>query len=98
MALLFVYGTLKKVSTHKKILGRRVNGFSDILENYSRSKIKINNHSYPIITKKRGRSIRGFVFTVNLEELALIDEYETKAYRRQGVVLKSGKSAWVYMK
>lgn len=98
MEQLFVYGTLKEATTQKRVLGRRAAGIQDILKDFTRSTITIENKTYPIITKKRGESIEGMVISVRLKELKLIDDYETNAYRRKKVVLNSGKSAWAYMK
>jgi hypothetical protein len=37
-------------------------------------------------------------YAVTAAELAAADAYEVSAYKRIEVVLKSGKSAWVYVK
>ena|SRR3989344_3321483 len=97
MEKLFVYGTLKKPEVQKSVFGRITKTSSDVLLNYTRSKIKIDN-VYPIIIPKKGGYVRGLVFLVSSKELKLIDDYETNSYRRQKVFLKSGESAWVYTK
>ncbi len=97
MEQLFVYGTLKKPNVQKSIIGRTIKSSPDILQNFTRSKIKIEK-IYPIIINKKGKFVRGLVLSVNSKELKLIDEYETNCYKRQKVVLKSGINAWVYTK
>ena len=97
MEKLFVYGTLKKPEVQKSVFGRIAENSSDILLNYTRSKIKIDK-VYPIILPKKEKYIRGLVILVSSKELKLIDKYETNSYRRQKVFLKSGKAAWVYTK
>lgn len=56
------------------------------------SKIEINNKTYPII-EHGPSSVEGLAVSVTQKELKIIDEYETKAYKRKKVVLKSGKTA-----
>lgn len=98
MHLLFVYGTLREPEVQKKIIGREIEGTLDSLLGYNISKIEINNNTYPIILKKIDSSVRGLVLPITLKELQLIDEYETEAYQRIQVTLKSGKEAYVYVK
>lgn len=95
---LFVYGTLKDSDVQERILGRTIKGVPDVLEGYRKSEIKINDNTYPIIKPCRNGSIKGLVLLVTKKELKLIDEYETKAYKREKIVLKSRVNAWVYQK
>lgn len=95
---LFVYGTLKKPDTQKEVIGRIAKGLPDTLEGYKKSKIKIDDVLYPIIVPDLNSSIEGLVLSITEEELKTIDEYETDAYKRKKVILKSGKSAWAYVK
>lgn len=96
--LLFVYGTLKDSEVQKEVIGRTVKAIPDILEGYKKSKVKINGNTYPILVPDSNNSIEGLVISLAPKELKLIDEYETKAYKRKKVILKSGKRAWVYQK
>ncbi|MNG26616.1 hypothetical protein D3C84_1116290 [compost metagenome] len=41
--------------------------------------------------------IAGTVFEISEQELFAADGYEVADYRRVGVVLRSGASAWVYV-
>jgi gamma-glutamylcyclotransferase (GGCT)/AIG2-like uncharacterized protein YtfP len=96
--LLFVYGTLKKPDVQKEVFGRVAPGTPDILEGYKKSRIKINNKIYPVVIQSSNSFVKGLVISVTPAELKLIDEYETDAYKRKKVFLKSGKVAWVYQK
>lgn len=96
--LLFVYGTLKDPGAQKKVIGRVVEVFPDILEGYKKSQVKIHGKNYPIAIPNSTSSIKGLVLSVTPDELKIIDEYETDAYQRRKVILKRGKSAWVYQK
>jgi len=42
--------------------------------------------------------IEGMVLSITQDELQHADNYETDDYKRTSVMLRSGKSAWVYIK
>lgn len=96
MENLFVYGTLKESKIQKKIIGREVKGDDDILEGYVMSKIIIEGEEYPILIEGEGK-MGGKLISVSSDELKKTDEYETSAYARKRVRLKSGKEGWVYV-
>ncbi len=96
--LLFIYGTLKNPKVQKEVVGRVNKALPDILEGYKKSQVKIHGKTYPIVVPDSASSIGGLVLSVIPEELKIIDKYETDAYRRKRVILKSGKSAWVYQR
>ena len=58
MEKLFVYGTLKKPEIQKSVFGRIAESSSEVLLDFTRSKIKINNNKYPIILPKKGRYVK----------------------------------------
>lgn len=93
---LFIYGTLIEPDIQNKVIGRTIEGSSDILEGYKRTTIRIFDTDYPDIVQEPGRHVSGLVIDVSPEELILIDGYETEWYKRKKVVLKSKKNAWVY--
>jgi len=70
----------------------------DILDGYKKSKISIKGNMYPIIHPYPNSSVKGLVLSVTHKELKPIDKYETNAYKRKRVALKSGKTAWAYQK
>ena len=41
-------------------------------------------------------SVAGTVFMIRPDELAILDDYETDAYLRVQITLRSGLVAWVY--
>lgn len=95
----FVYGTLSDPKIQVKLLGRAVKTYPDILVGYEMSTIEINQNMYSIVIEKlNGPQISGKVIIVEEEDLNKIDEYETDAYRRKKVTLKSGMMAWIYQK
>ena len=98
MGNLFVYGTLKDPKVQKMVFGRVEKGTPDTLDGYKKSKVVIDKKTYPIIVPSPKDSIKGLILMVTAKELKQIDEYETEAYRRKKITLKSGKIAWVYQK
>ena len=95
---LFVYGTLMDSKVQKSVFGRITKGIPDILERYRKSEIEIGKKKYPAIVLDKDNFVEGLVISIIPIELKLIDKYETDAYKREQVVLKSGKTAWVYVK
>lgn len=98
LEFLFVYGTLQNTDIQQKIIGKILKGESDVLENHTVLKIRINGEIYPVLTKAKNKSVSGLVLDILPTDFPLIDEYETDAYKRVKVRLKSGKAAWVYKK
>ena len=98
MENLFVYGTLRDFGVQKEVIGRAVIGFKDGLKGYRESEIEIEGEKYPVLIPDKTNTIEGLVLSVSPRELRLIDEYETEAYRRIKVALKSGIETWVYVK
>jgi len=96
MEKLFVYGTLKDPVVQKTVFGRIVEGIPDSLDGYRKTEIAMSDGVFPIIIRESGSAVDGLILEVTREELALIDRYETDAYRRVRVTLKSGQEAWVY--
>lgn len=95
---LFVYGTLRDENVQKKVFGRIAKSARDALVGYKKSEIVIGGETYPVLVPDSGSIIEGRVLEISPKELKLIDEYETDAYKRVKVVLKSGESVWVYVK
>jgi gamma-glutamylcyclotransferase (GGCT)/AIG2-like uncharacterized protein YtfP len=94
--LLFIYGTLQEPEVQENIIGRLIDGKEDILENFKKSKIAIDDIEYPVIKSETGSIVKGQVIAISLLELEKIDIYETDAYIRSMVTLKSGLKTWVY--
>lgn len=95
----FVYGTLMDARIRFEILGYDTLAQPDALLGFTLGQIQIGNTSYPILDKsEEGMPISGLVFYTNGNGLSLLDEYETKEYRRIRVKLVSGRNAWVYVR
>ncbi len=96
MKNLFVYGTLQLPEIQLLVLGRALPGTPDVLDDYEKTTITLESNTYPIIRPKAGTSITGQVLTVTADDLPKLDLYETAAYQRVRVTLRSGLTAWVY--
>jgi len=95
--ILFAYGTLRCPKVQKIAFGKKKKGTRDILKGYKKYKRTIEKETCPIILKKKGSFVRGKVYELSKRELKHADNYETELYLRKKVILKSGKSAWVYI-
>ena len=105
---LFSYGTLQFEPVQIATFGRRIAGTADSLAGFEQSVVELEDGTavvpsgraqFPII-RFSGRDsdiVRGLVFRVTEEDLQRADKYETAAYRRIAVTLRSGARAWVYV-
>jgi gamma-glutamylcyclotransferase (GGCT)/AIG2-like uncharacterized protein YtfP len=97
MERLFVYGTLRDPLVQIRVIGRSPTGSADHLDGYERGSIKLGEREYPILDAAAADShVEGLVLEVSEEELHRLDIYETSAYRRIRVLLRSGVEAWAY--
>ncbi len=96
MEYLFVYGTLQDPSVQQRIMGRTVVGTPDVLEGFYKSSMSMPEGIYPVVIPRHGHEVSGQVLEVTIEELLKMDVYETTAYRRIRVPLRSGRETWVY--
>lgn len=106
--LLFSYGTLQDQAVQLTTFGRELKGRTDSLLGYKQNWVEITypvvlaasgKTNHPIVQESRDLSdeIAGTVFEISEQELFAADGYEVADYRRVGVVLRSGASAWVYV-
>jgi gamma-glutamylcyclotransferase (GGCT)/AIG2-like uncharacterized protein YtfP len=107
--LLFSYGTLQLESVQLQSFGRLLDGLDDAMPGYKQSFIEITDpevirksgerfHPIVVSTGDPSDEVTGKVFQITASELAAADEYEVSDYKRVSVQLKSGRSAWVYIK
>lgn len=95
---LFVYGTLQFPEVQEYVFGRVVSSTPDVLDDFARENITLGTETYFIIAAQSGGVVEGCLLEITPEELARGDRYETSAYRRFRVTLRSGIEAWVYGK
>ena len=95
---LFVYGTLADSRLQNELLGRSVLGVADKLDGYALDSVVIRETTYPALVPNPTANVDGLVLLVTPHELEILDRYETAAYQRVQVTLKSMNPAWVYIK
>jgi len=97
---LFVYGTLQQPGVQKRVIKRVAKSTPDTLLRFRKSTVKIDGETYQIIEEDpdSDEKIDGLVLDIEKEDFKKIDEYETCAFRRERVTLKSGLTAWAYQK
>ena len=109
MEKLFSYGTLQMEKVQLELFGRTLQGYPDTLIGYKKEKIRIKvdsvvnlsgveEHDIISYTGDYSDLIEGSVLLITPDELETADGYETEDYKRIEVTLKSGKTAWVYIK
>ncbi len=106
--LLFSYGTLREERVQLKLFGRTLVGAEDQLKGYSITTIKISDEKFLSSGEQKNQStlvytglnedmISGMALYLTPEELKQTDNYEPDNYKREIVILESGKKAWVYI-
>ncbi len=102
---LFSYGTLQHNDIQDTLFKRQLHGTSEALPGYKLGTISVPEDHHKaqlyfiaIYTGQSQDSIDGICYTINQDELPVVDEYEGTSYERVEVALKSGKKALVYRK
>ena len=97
---IFAYGSLKDPNVQQKVLGKKVSVTPDRLEGCIESDFEhVTTKTRPIILSPFARhGISGVTFAVTTADLQKIDQYQSNFYHREKVTLKSGDSAWAYVK
>jgi gamma-glutamylcyclotransferase (GGCT)/AIG2-like uncharacterized protein YtfP len=96
MEHLFIYGTLRDPLVQLRVIGRTAVATPDVLDGYARNSISLGGREFPILDEDTGSQVEGQVIEVTPEELQRLDIYETSAYHRIRVTLRSGLEAWTY--
>src|SRR5271167_4212790 len=106
---LFSYGTLQLESVQMKSFGRLLDGRSDAMQGYRKDMLEITDPEvirtsgerfHPVVSNSGDPAdeVQGMVFSITSEELEAADRYEVADYKRIEVMLKSGLTAFVYVK
>ena len=99
MPHLFTYGTLQDPYIQQQVFGRSLEGSPDVLNGFRISPEKIMGRY--LVAKETNSTedrIEGVVYELEQNELTKADQYEGAAYKKKKVGLKSGKTAWVYIR
>jgi len=96
MPFVFSYGSLQRPEVQRRTYGRELEGHAEELPNYELG--RSGQHANVIFNGRVESRVAGTVFEITDAELAATDRYEAgDDYERIGVVLASGRSAWVYV-
>jgi gamma-glutamylcyclotransferase (GGCT)/AIG2-like uncharacterized protein YtfP len=107
--LLFSYGTLQQDEVQLSSFGRLLEGQEDAMVGYHQSLVEITDPEvirksgkrfHPIVeaSDNPGDEVKGKAFRITDAELKAADDYEVSDYKRIQVLLRSGNSAWVYVR
>ena len=106
---LFCYGTLRQEEVQRALFGRRLAGEPDLITGYRLGEVRIDDpdliaqsgsavHPILVATGDPADEVAGTVFRLDLAELAAADDYEVAPYVRVAAPLRSGGTAWAYVK
>ena len=104
---LFSYGTLQQESVQFANFGRKLKGRPDAITGWRLSSVQIADPEVLaesglavhriLVPGKPSEEVDGVVFDITPAELQAADGYETDAYKRVRVTLRSGTQAWAYV-
>ncbi|MCP2027734.1 gamma-glutamylcyclotransferase (GGCT)/AIG2-like uncharacterized protein YtfP [Flavobacterium sp. HSC-32F16] len=103
MEQLFSYGTLRSKQIQMQVFNKVLTGTADQLLGYKLKSLQIEeefgmaDYVVAVASENPSEIIHGVVFNVSNADLAKVDLFESNAYKRVQVTLKSGITAWVYM-
>jgi len=106
---LFSYGTLRLEAVQLKSFGRTLTGGDDAMPGFRMDMIEITDPEvvrtsgerfHPIVSASGDPNdeVPGTVFFISESELEAADKYEVSDYKRVEVRLRSGITAWVYVR
>lgn len=103
MEQLFSYGTLQSKEIQMQVFNKFLSGTADQLQGFKLKDLKIEEEfgmtDYFVATPSENPTdeIKGIVFSISSNDLAKADQFESNAYKRVEITLKSGKTAWIYI-
>lgn len=103
MEKLFSYGTLRSKEIQRQVFNRILTGTVDQLLDHKLKSLQIEEEfgmaDYVVVVPSTDSSdtIHGVVFDVSNADLVKADIFESNAYKRVQVKLKSGVVAWIYI-
>ena len=103
MEKLFSYGTLRSKQIQMELFNKVLTGTKDQLLNHKLKSLQIEeefgmaDYVVAVPTEDTTDPIHGIVYNISPSDLAKIDIFESNAYKRVEVTLKSGIVAWIYI-
>ena len=103
MEQLFSYGTLQSKEIQMQVFNKLLTGTPDQLTGYKLKDLQIEEEfgieDYFVATPSDNPSdaVDGIVYNISSADLAKADQFESNAYKRVQITLKSGVVAWIYL-
>lgn len=103
MEKLFSYGSLRSKQIQIQLFNKVLTGTKDQLLGHKLKSLQIEEEfgmaDYVVAIPTEGTSdpIHGVVYNISSSDLAKVDTFESNAYKRVQVTLKSGTVAWIYI-
>ncbi|MEO7975853.1 gamma-glutamylcyclotransferase family protein [Flavobacterium sp.] len=103
MEQIFSYGTLRSKEIQMQVFNKILTGTPDQLTGYKIKDLQIEEEfgmeDYFVATPSENSldAIDGIVYSITSADLAKADLFESNAYKRSQVTLKSGITAWIYL-
>ncbi|MFH7017655.1 gamma-glutamylcyclotransferase family protein [Flavobacterium sp. FlaQc-47] len=103
MEKLFSYGTIRSKEIQRQIFNKILIGTPDQLLGHKLKSLQIEeefgmaDYVVAVPTAESSDPIHGMAFDISTSDLAKVDIFESNAYKRVEVTLKSGTVAWVYI-
>ena len=103
MEKLFSYGTLRSKQIQMQLFSKILTGSPDQLLGHKLKSLQIEeefgmaDYVVAVPTVDSSDPIHGIAYNISASDLAKADIFESNAYKRVQVELKSGAVAWVYI-
>jgi gamma-glutamylcyclotransferase (GGCT)/AIG2-like uncharacterized protein YtfP len=103
MEQIFSYGTLQSKEIQMQVFNKLLTGTPDQLPGYKLKDLQIEEEfgieDYFVATPSENPSdaVDGIVYSISSADLAKADQFESNAYKRVEITLKSGVVAWIYI-
>ena len=103
MEKLFSYGTLRSKEVQMRLFNKTLTSTPDQLLGYKLKSLKIEeefgmaDYVVAVPSEDSVDPVHGVVFNISPSDLAKVDVFESNAYKRVEVTLKSGIVAWIYI-
>nr|WP_315238221.1 gamma-glutamylcyclotransferase family protein [uncultured Flavobacterium sp.] len=103
MEQIFSYGTLQSKEIQMQVFNKLLTGTPDQLTGYKLKDLQIEEEfgieDYFVATPSENSSdaVDGIVYSISSADLAKADQFESNAYKRVEITLKSGIVAWIYI-
>ncbi|WP_163399346.1 gamma-glutamylcyclotransferase family protein [Flavobacterium fluviatile] len=103
MEQIFSYGTLQSKEIQMQVFNKLLTGTPDQLTGYKLKDLQIEEEfgieDYFVATPSDNPSdeVDGIVYSISSADLAKADQFESNAYKRVQITLKSGTVAWIYI-